>query len=628
MRRCLFHSGSFTTLWPISIVARWWRCSLARKWPIDRLIRMPRSVSGGRCRGDGRDGRSQDQQQGSGPRSRNGAFVPRLSRAAWQADHRGDGRGLARTDDDRIAGQVSCRRQVQTLSVPFSESSSDGSTRPGDVDVAKPAVGGAPRKSEPPLLIGSILWAWSSARQEDHMNRHALEQNQAPSRPKLRPGKRLAVTYRALSELKLAPKHPRRHDRRQIRQIAHSIETFDFNVPILVDGQLNVIAGHGRVLAARELGYGEVPTIDLGHLNEAQKRAFMIADNRLTEVSVWNDRLLAESLKYLATLDLDFSIEATGFAMAEIDLRIEGLVGKAEQEDPADALPDNVTGIPISQLGDLWLLGRHLLLCGNALDQPAYERVMDGKQATLVFVDPPYNVKVDGHVSGLGRTRHREFAMASGEMDPNEFTAFLARACSLMTRHSVDGAINFICMDWRHMGELLTAARDIYSELKNICVWVKHNAGMGSFYRGQHELVFVFKHGKGSHRNNVRLGQHGRHRSNVWSYRGANDFGRGNDEGNLARLHPTVKPVMMVQDAILDCSGRGEIALDPFLGSGTSLIAAERAGRRCFGLEIDPLYVDTIIRRWQAFTGDHAHHAVTARAFDDVASERDGNHGA
>lgn len=460
------------------------------------------------------------------------------------------------------------------------------------------------------------------------MNRHALEQTQAPSRPGLRPGKRLAVTYRALSELKLDPKNPRRHDRRQIRQIARSIETFDFNVPILVDGQLNVIAGHGRVLAARELGYGEVPTIDLGHLNEAQKRAFMIADNRLTEVSVWNDRLLAESLKYLATLDLDFSIEATGFAMAEIDLRIEGLVGKAEQEDPADALPDNVAGIPISQLGDLWLLGRHLLLCGNALDQQAYERVMDGKQATLVFADPPYNVKVDGHVSGLGRTRHREFAMASGEMDPNEFTAFLARASSLMTRHSVDGAINFICMDWRHMSELLTAARDIYSELKNICVWVKHNAGMGSFYRSQHELVFVFKHGKGSHRNNVRLGQHGRHRSNVWSYRGANDFGRGNDEGNLARLHPTVKPVMMVQDAILDCSGRGEIVLDPFLGSGTSLIAAERAGRRCFGLEIDPLYVDTIIRRWQTFTGDHAHHAVTARAFDDVASERDGNHGA
>jgi len=233
------------------------------------------------------------------------------------------------------------------------------------------------------------------------MNRHAREQKQAPSRPRLRPGKRLAVTYRALSQLKLDPKNPRRHDRRQIRQIARSIETFDFNVPILVDGQLNVIAGHGRVLAARELGYGEVPTIDLGHLNEAQKRAFMIADNRLTEVSIWNDRLLAESLKYLATLDLDFSIEATGFAMAEIDLRIEGLVGKAEQEDPADALPDNVTGIPISQLGDLWLLGRHLLLCGNALDQQAYERVMDGEQATLVFADPPYNVKVDGHVSGL-----------------------------------------------------------------------------------------------------------------------------------------------------------------------------------------------------------------------------------
>jgi DNA modification methylase len=460
------------------------------------------------------------------------------------------------------------------------------------------------------------------------MHRHALEQNQALSPPALRPGQRLAVIYRALSELKLDPKNPRRHDRRQIRQIARSIETFGFNVPILVDGQLNVIAGHGRLMAARELGYDELPTIDLGHLSEAQKLAFMIADNRLTEVSIWDDRLLAESLRDLATLDLDFSIETTGFHMGEIDLRIEGLAGKAGQEDPADALPNLVTGVPVGRCGDLWILGRHRLLCGNALDQQAYERVMDGEQAAVVFADPPYNLKVDGHVSGLGRTRHREFAMGSGEMDPDEFTAFLARACLLTTRHSVDGAINFICIDWRHTGELLSAARDVYTELKNICVWVKHNAGMGSLFRSQHEFVFVFKHGKGPHRNNVQLGQHGRHRSNVWSYRGANDFGRASDEGNLTRLHPTVKPVMMVQDAVLDCSGRGEIVLDPFLGSGTSLIAAERAGRRCFGLEIDTVYVDTIIRRWQAFTGDHARHAVTKRTFDDVASEREGSHDA
>ncbi|MBV8400492.1 MAG: site-specific DNA-methyltransferase [Acetobacteraceae bacterium] len=445
-----------------------------------------------------------------------------------------------------------------------------------------------------------------------------MKMKRKPTPPSGRP--RLAVTYRPLSALRLDPKNPRRHERRQIRQIAQSIQAFGFNVPILVDGGLNVIAGHGRIMAARELGYDEVPTIDLDHLDEAQKRAFMIADNRLTEVSVWDDRLLAESLKELSILDLDFSLEATGFTIGEIDLRIAGLSEPSAEADPADVMPVAATGVPVSRPGDLWILGRHRLSCGSALDQQTYERLMEGEQAAVVFTDPPYNVKVDGHVSGLGRTRHREFAMASGEMDAQEFTAFLGRSCALMARHSVEGAIHFICMDWRHIGELLAAARDVYSEVMNVCVWVKHNAGMGSLYRSQHELVFVFKHGKGRHRNNVQLGQHGRHRTNVWNYRGANDFGRGTDEGNLAELHPTVKPVKLVQDAILDCSGRGEIVLDPFLGSGTSLIAAERAGRRCFGVELDPLYADTIIRRWQAFTGDEARQGVRGGRFDEIAS--------
>ncbi len=240
----------------------------------------------------------------------------------------------------------------------------------------------------------------------------------------------------------------------------------------------------------------------------------------------------------------------------------------------------------------------------------------------MVFTDPPYNVPIDGHASGLGAIQHRDFVMASGEMDATEFTAFLTGVCGLLASHSVDGAIHFVCMDWRHVGELSAAGDKAYSELKNICVWNKHNAGMGSLYRSQHELVFVFKNGRGAHQNNVQLGQYGRHRSNVWNYRGINAPGPSNDqETNLLALHPTVKPVALVADAILDCSSRGDIVLDSFLGSGTTIIAAERTGRRCYGLEIDPRYVDTIIRRWQAFTGDGARHISSGRSFDEIEAE-------
>jgi 16S rRNA G966 N2-methylase RsmD len=440
-------------------------------------------------------------------------------------------------------------------------------------------------------------------------------------------GRHLSIAYRPISQLKHDPKNPRRHTARQIRQIARSIKVFGFNVPVLVDSELNLIAGHGRILACTELGWTDVPTIQLDHLSEAQARAFMIADNRLTENSTWDDRLLAEQLKDLSVLDLDFSLEATGFEMGEIDLRIEGLTtGRDGEEDPADVLPPETSQPPVSRAGDLWLLGSHRVLCGSATSPRSYPALMQGDQATMVFTDPPYNVPIDGHASGLGRIHHREFAMASGEMDPPEFTEFLTRACTLLARHSIDGAIHFVCMDWRHASELLAAGREAYSGLKNVCVWVKHNAGMGSFYRSQHELVFVFKHGRGPHRNNVQLGQYGRHRSNVWSYRGANSFGRPTEEGNLLALHPTVKPVALVADAIMDCSARGEVVLDGFLGSGTTVIAAERTGRRCYGLEIDPAYVDTIIRRWQAFTGESARHGASGRSFGDLEADGEGRH--
>ena len=432
---------------------------------------------------------------------------------------------------------------------------------------------------------------------------------------------RMSVAYRQIEELKPDPANPRRHTRKQVRQIAESIKAFGFNVPILIDRYGNIIAGHGRWLAGREFGITEVPTLCLDHLTPAQARAFMIADNRLTEIAIWDDRLLAQQFKDLSVLGLDFSIEVTGFEMGEIDLRIASLDDPAQAEaDPADVVPE-IPATPLSKLGDMWLLHRHRLLCGSALDSAVFAALMGEERAATAFIDPPYNVRIDGHAGGLGAIHHRPFPMASGEMDRSRFTAFLGQAFRNLTVFSIDGSIHFVCMDWRHVEELLAAGREAYDELKNICVWVKDNAGMGSFYRSRHELVCVFKHGRNGHRNNIQLGQFGRNRSNVWHYPGANSFARYSEEGNLLALHPTVKPVAMVADAILDCSARGDIVLDTFLGSGTTLIAAERTGRRCHGMELDPAYVDTSVRRWQKLTGGSARHAASGRSFDDLARE-------
>jgi DNA modification methylase len=435
-------------------------------------------------------------------------------------------------------------------------------------------------------------------------------------------GRHLKIVYRPIGELKPDPANARQHSKKQIRQIGNSIQTFGFIVPILIDRDGRVIAGHGRLLACRELGIPEVPTLCLEHLTDAQIRAFMIADNRLTEIATWDDRLLAEQLKDLSVLGLDFDIEVTGFEMGEIDLRIASLEDDPDPaDDPADAIPELPAWPPISKRGDLWHLGRHRVLCGNALDRVDFGALMGEERAAVAFTDPPYNVPIDGHASGLGAIHHRPFPMASGEMDKAEFTAFLGQVCQNLAAFTTEGSLHYICMDWRHLGELLAAGRDAYGELKNLCVWVKDNGGMGSLYRSQHELVFVFKHGRNGHRNNVQLGQFGRNRSNVWHYPGVNSFARCGEEGNLLALHPTVKPVAMVADAILDCSARGDIVLDAFLGSGTTVIAAERTGRRCYGLELDPAYVDTIVQRWQAQTGGSALHAASGRSFADLARE-------
>jgi len=433
---------------------------------------------------------------------------------------------------------------------------------------------------------------------------------------------RLMIQHRPVDTLRLDPLNPREHSKKQIAQIAESIRAFGFNVPVMIDDDNKIIAGHGRFLACKLLGITEIPTICLGHLSPEQIRAFIIADNKLTENATWNEILLGEQLKSLSEIDLNFSLEATGFEMGEIDVLIEGLSqpGDSAQDDPADVLPDQ-RAILVSAPGDWWQLGKHRVLCGDALDPASYDRLMTQQRAAVVFTDPPCNVPTDGHASGLGEKQHRDFATACGEMSRAEFTDFFGTVCKRLVSASRDGAIHFLCIDWRYVGELLAAGREAYDELKDICVWVKDNAGMGSLYRSQHQLILVFRQGKQSHRKNVQLGKLRRRRSDVWQYPGANSFSRATAEGNMRDPHPTGKPVALVADAIRDCSSRGDIVLDPFLGSGTTVIAAERTGRICYGIEMDPGFVDTTVRRWQRLTGMRAVHGESKRSFDDLEKE-------
>ena len=414
--------------------------------------------------------------------------------------------------------------------------------------------------------------------------------------------------------------NPRSHSKKQIRQIADSINVFGFVMPILVDKNMRIVCGHARTESAKLCGMSELPVIVNSDLTESQINAYMVADNRLVEVGCWDDTLLAQHLKELSEAELDFSIEATGFEMGEIDFMISGLSSLDEgKPDPADELPDLKNEAAVSKVGDVWTLNKHRLLCGNALEESSFATLMMGQKAIMAFVDPPYNVRINGHVGGAGSIKHREFPMASGEMSKLEFISFLNKALTRLTENSTDGSIHYVSMDFRHMSEILTAGQ-VYTELKNLCVWVKDNAGMGSFYRSQHELFFVFKNGTKPHQNNFKLGQYGRHRTNVWQYPSINSFAQKSEEGNLLNFHPTVKPVALISDAIMDCSSRGDIILDCFAGSGSSILAAERVGRYCYAMELDPLYIDTAIRRWQKLTGAHAVHEQTGQRFDDMAA--------
>lgn len=424
---------------------------------------------------------------------------------------------------------------------------------------------------------------------------------------------KLKIENRSISELRPRPGNPRTHSKKQIAQIAASISKFGFLNPVLIDSHGCVIAGHGRLRAGQAVGLTEVPTICLADMSEADIRAYVIADNQLALNAGWDKSLLAVEFAYLAELEIDFDLTVTGFEAPEIDAFLGIAVPDAKADDPNDRVPD-LAEVAISQPGDIWEIGPHRLICGDATQDATYAALLGEEHATTVFADAPYNVPVNGHVSGLGKHQHREFAMASGEMTSVEYAAFLTKIFVCLSKWSVNGSIHYQCIDWRHIREMMEAGAANYTELKNLCVWAKTNGGMGSLYRSAHELVLVYKSGADPHINNVELGKNGRFRTNVWNYPGANSFGRTRDT-DLA-MHPTVKPVMMVADAILDCSRRGDIVLDPFAGSGTTLVAAQRTRRRGFGIEIDPLYCDVIVRRMQTLFKVTATRASDGIAFD------------
>ena len=417
------------------------------------------------------------------------------------------------------------------------------------------------------------------------------------------------------------PRNARTHSKKQIRQIARSIERFGFTNPVLVSDSGEIIAGQGRVEAAKFLKMERVPTLRLSHLSEAERRAYVLADNKLALNAGWDMEILALELQGL--IDLDFEVDLTGFGQAEIDMILdEAREGSPDTPPGPEDEPPSV-GDPASSVTrprDVWQIGRHRLICGDSRDTDTFQRLLDDERADLIFTDPPYNVPIDGHVCGLGRVRHREFAMGVGEMSSDEFTAFLRQTLSHAAAHAGDGAIAFVCIDWRHVGELLAAAQAVFSELKNMCVWNKTNAGMGTFYRSKHELVLAFKVGTAAHTNTFGLGESGRYRTNVWDYPGVNTLksGRMDELG----MHPTVKPVALVADAIRDCSRRAEIVLDPFAGSGTTLIAAEKTGRRARLIEFDPAYCDVIIGRFEKVTGKIARLIATGEEFEMVMESR------
>lgn len=423
------------------------------------------------------------------------------------------------------------------------------------------------------------------------------------------------VVERSIADLKKNPKNARKHSEKQIKQLSASIVAHRHLSPLLIDEHDEIIAGHGRYEAIKRLGYTTAPCIVLTGLLPHQKISLAIADNKIAANATWDMELLKEQLIVLAGPASPLEVELTGFSTVEIDT----ITGATPLVTNEDELPEP-SPQPVTLPGEMWALGDHRIICGDTRLPETFEALMGSERARMVFQDPPYNVPIEGHVSGLGRAHHREFAMASGEMTDPEFANFLHRTLTAPAAYCLDGAILYSCMDWRHVEPMLEAGAATGLVLKNLIVWAKNNAGMGTFYRSQHELIFAFKKGRAPHINNFGLGDSGRYRTNVWEYPGANTFRRGRMEELSA--HPTPKPVALVADAIKDVSNVRDIVIDGFGGSGTTLIAAERTRRRARLVEFEPLFVDLTVSRWEALTGKSAVHHTSGKTFNEIKSER------
>lgn len=417
---------------------------------------------------------------------------------------------------------------------------------------------------------------------------------------------RIAAIYEVRPFLRNARKHPKK----QIDQIAGSIRVNGFVNPIIVNPAYEIIAGHGRYRAAKQLGLTEVPVIIVTGLTEAQERALRIADNKIGMNAGWDADLLRLELAELELEGLDLTL--TGFSVGELDV-LKGL--KLDIEPKIDPVPTEA----VSETGDIWICGDSRVGCGDLLDRVSLDKLMAGEKADAIVADPPYNTSNATHNGGLGKFQHREFKYAHGEMTERQFVEFLANTEGAMAAYSKPSAVAFIFMDHHHAGEQIAAGAIAFHRRLNIAIWVKSNAGMGSLYRSGHEMIYVYVVGDAPHTNNVELGKHGRNRTNVWNAASVNTFGSRQDD--LA-LHPTVKPIQLIADAILDVTAPGDIVLDGFLGSGTSLLAATRVKRRAYGLEIDPAYVDVAVGRWSELTGFDPVLESTGETFGEVARQR------
>jgi DNA modification methylase len=399
----------------------------------------------------------------------------------------------------------------------------------------------------------------------------------------------------------------RKHPPAQIRKLAASLDRFGFVLPIVTQGD-RVVGGWALVVAAKQMGLTQVPAVSLTNLSEAELRALRLALNRLGEDADWDRKALAIELSEVLQLEPDIDLEICGFEIGEIATLLDD--GGSQDEE---FLPVDVAATPVTQSGDLWVLGDHRVFCGDALSPESYGRVLGSEKAEMMFTDPHYHVAIGGEISGLGAIKRGGFAGAPGELSSAKFLAFLKTFFAHAASYSVDGAIHFVCVDWQHMKETIIAGEEIYGEPMDLCVWTKAKADPGLLYHAQHELIFVFKIGSGAHINNVAVGRNGRHRTNVWDYVSENAL----NSGTKGKVTPRsmITPVGMIADAMRDCSNRGGVVLDPFGAAGSALIAAERTGRRARVIELDPSFVDISIERWQRLTGGRARHGENGRPF-------------